>query len=194
VIEILVLGGTLAVAGWLAGAQTHRRLAASRALERYARSRGLVFVPAPESPKGASPRVLGSKDEVAFVVELFRLGKEVRTRVSAVAQRGRAPTLSVLQRNAFLVEREAASSVDAGTFDLAYVVTTGEAADVEALRETTPLLLHLEKTCQGVWLASDGHKVSLSWRGIASDPLVIDAARDAVTSVARWHRPAEPYR
>jgi hypothetical protein len=194
VIELFVLAGTLAVAAWATGAQARRRIAASRALERYSHSRALLFVPPPARPRGASPRVLGSKDDVGYVIELVRLGDEVRTRVSATARRGRAPVLSVLQRGAFLLAKEPVLVSGDETFDHAYVVAIGEAQDAEALREATRSLLLLDERCRAVWLSSDGHKVTLSWRGIASDPVIIDAACDAVVLLASWHRPESPYR
>jgi hypothetical protein len=73
-------------------------------------------------------------------------------------------------------------------------VTTGTAQDAEGLRPALRALLLLHDHRRGVWLSSDGHKVMVSWRGMESDPLVLDAARDAVIGVAAWHRPEAPYR
>ncbi|OJY20593.1 MAG: hypothetical protein BGO98_04710 [Myxococcales bacterium 68-20] len=193
-IELLVLGATLTLAAWATGAQAHRRSAASRALDRYARSRGLVFVPPPTSPRGASPRVVGTKDDVAYAVELVRLDDEVRTRISATATRGRAPVLSVLQRGVFMTTKEPVLRIGDDAFDAAYLVTKGTAQDAEGLRQAARALLLLADRRHGVWLFSDGLKVTLSWRGAESDPLVLDAARDGVVEVAAWHRPESPYR
>lgn len=192
-LELVVLAGTLAAAGWVAGAQAHRRIAAARALDRYSQSRGLVFVPTPTHQPRTSPRVLGSKDDVAYVVELVRLGPEVRTRVSATTRRGRGPSLSVLQRSAFPTTKCPALVTGDDSFDRAYIVTAGESEDAEGLRRTSSLMV-LEQRCRGVWLASDGLKIAVSWRGTESDPVVIDAARDVVVEVAGWHRSEAPYR
>jgi len=194
VIELLVVGATLTIAAWATGAQAHRRTLASRALDRYARSRGLVFAPPPPSPRGSSPRVIGAKDDVRYVVELYRLAGEMRTRVSAVPARGRAPVLSVLQRDAFALRGAPAVRIGDDRLDRAYVVKTGTAEDAEGLRAASRPLLLLEDRRRGVWLASDGSKVTVSWRGMERDPLVLDAARDAAVMVAGWHRSESPYR
>jgi hypothetical protein len=192
-IELLVIGATLTIAAWATGAQAHRRSAASRALERYARSRGLLFVPAPPSPRGASPRVLGEKDELRYAIDLFRLGDEVRTRVSCASARGRAPVVSASQRGAFAWNRPSAVRLADTAFDAAWIVTAGAAEDIEALRAVLRPLSFFDRR-RGVWLSSDGTKTALSWRGMESDPLVLDAAREVVLTVASWHRPDQPYR
>ncbi|MBX3264405.1 MAG: hypothetical protein KIS78_05795 [Labilithrix sp.] len=193
-LELLVIGATLTAAAWAAGAQAHRRSVASRALDRYAQSRGVVFVPPPSSPRGASPRVVGAKDDVPYVVELLRLGGEVRTRLTATPPRGRAPVLSVLQRGMFATARPPALRIDDEAFDRAYVVTAGAAHDAEGLCLAARALLFLGDRCRGVWLAADGAKIAVSWLGAETDPLVLDAARDAVVALAALHLPAAPYR
>jgi hypothetical protein len=45
-----------------------------------------------------------------------------------------------------------------------------------------------------VWLGSDGATVTLTWSGVEMNPLLLDAARDLVVSLACWHRPEFPYR
>ena len=193
VIELLVIGATLTIAAWATGAQAHRKSTASRSLERYARSRGLVFVPtAPDRPR-ASPQVVGSRDDIRWAVDLHRLSGEMRTRVSAVPARGRAPVLSVLQRGVFTI-REATVQIDDARLERTYVVRTGAAEDLEALRAAASALVFLQDRRKGVWVASDGTKVSVSWRGLESDPLVLDAARDVAILVAGWHRSETPYR
>jgi hypothetical protein len=193
VIELVVAFATLTAFGYAMGAQHHRRQVASRALDRYARSRGLVFVPPPVHPRGASPRIVGAKDGVGFVVELFRLGDEVRTRASATAPRGRAPVVSLLQRGVFA---EAATSAPIGNdaLDQRYIATIGGAYDLETLREASYALLLLDDRCRGVWLASDGQKTTVSWRGTESEPTVLDAACELVVRIAGIERPAAPYR
>ena len=193
-IELLIIGATLTIAAWASGSRVHQRNAASRALDRYAQSRGLLFVPAPSAPRGASPRVLGSKDGAAFVVDLYRLGGEIRTRVVSVIERGRPSTLSVCQRGAFAWKEEAIVEIGEPVFDQTFVIQAGTAEDAEGLREARAALLVLGERARGVWLACDGWKISLSWRGMESDPVVLDAARDAVALVAGWHRPGSAYR
>jgi hypothetical protein len=112
----------------------------------------------------------------------------------AHASRGCSPILSVSQRNAFSWKKPPSLAIGEASFDRAYVVTTGASEDADGLREALQPLLFLDVRCQGVWLQSDGHKVSVSWRGMESDPLILDAARDAVMTIASWHRPESPYR
>lgn len=191
-IELLVIGATLTIAAWASGAQAHRKSVASRALDQYAQSRGLVFAPAPSAR--ASPQVIGSKDGVRYVVELYRLAGDMRTRLSAEAVRGRGPVLSVLQRGVFTLHEEPPLRAGHDDVDRAYVVRKGSAEDAERLREIARPLLFLDDRCTGVWLAADGSRVTVSWRGTESDPLVLDAARETAIAVAGWHRSATPYR
>ena len=98
-LELLVFGATITVAAWVAGADAHRRVAAARAFDRYAGARGLVFVPA--RARDASPKVSGAKEGIPFVIDLYRLNGDMRTRLSTDAPRGRSAVLSVGQRGAF---------------------------------------------------------------------------------------------
>lgn len=193
-LELLVFGATLTLAAWAAGAGAHRRTVAARALDRYAAARGLVFVPAPAKPRGASPRVTGTKEGIPYAVDLYRLAGEARTRISTDAPRGRSALLSVGQRGAFQWKSDAVIALGDPRFDERYVVLAGEGEDAEALREASAPLLLLDELRAGVWLRSDGHKVSLSWCGLESDPIVLDAARDALILVATRHRSHAPYR
>ncbi len=188
-----MLAGTLAAAGWAAGAKAHRRASAARALARYAQGRGLVYVPPPERPRGASPRVVGSHHDVPFVIELVRLRGVVRTRLSADARDPGAPPLSVVQRSAFASSSSAIVTGD-DAFDRAYQVTKGTGADAEAVRDVAAPLLALDARCSDVWLGCDGKKIAVSWRGATLDPAALDAARDAVVCAARWQRSVVPYR
>lgn len=187
-----MFGATLTLAAWVAGADAHRRVAAARALDRYAAARGLVFVPAPA--RDASPKVTGSKDEIPFTIDLYRLNGDMRTRVSTDSPRGRAAVLSVGQRNAFAWQKSAVLSLGDATFDDAFIVMTGSNEDAEALRDATAPLLQLSELRHGIWLRSDGHKVAISWRGVESDPVALDAALAAVVLLAGSHRPPMPYR
>ncbi len=197
-IELLVIGATITIAAWATGASAHRRNAASRALDRYAQSRSYVFVPPPAKPRGASPRVLGAKDGVSLVFDLYRLNKDgdIRTRVLTVVERGSPPILSVTQRSGFTLSRAAATATLAGSakFDHAYVIAKGASEDVEGLKTALGPLLLLAEHRHAVWLSSDRNKVSVSWHGMESDPLLLDAARDAVATIAKYHRPESPYR
>jgi hypothetical protein len=130
---------------------------------------------------------------IDFRVDLYRLGGEVRTRICSVAARGRAPILSVAHRGAFSWRKRVSITTGDAAFDQAYVVTTGTAEDAERLHAVARELLVFTSR-DGVWLHSDGRKVTMSWRGMESDPLVLDAARDAVVKVASWRDTDSPYR
>jgi hypothetical protein len=193
VLELLVLGATLALAALATGARSLRRHTAERALDRYARSRGLSFVPH-GGRAGTSPRVLGTVDGIDFVVDLYRSGDELRTRVAATAPRGRAPQLSVLQRSSFSLQAaRPLERLDDVRFDAAFAVRRGTGEDVAGLVDVVRPLLVLEKR-SGVWLRSDGWKIAISWTGAESDPVMLDAARDVVVGLGGRHRPDVPYR
>jgi hypothetical protein len=192
VIELLILGATVAIAAWAAGASAHRRVSAARALDRYAAARGLVFKPAPDAR--ASPQVRGTAEGVPFVFDLYKLGEEVRTRITTESPRGHAATLQVGQRDAFVWGREPVLALGEERFDRAYVVMMGSAEDADVLKEVCDPLLVIHELRAGVWLRSDMHRVTLSWRGLESDPIVLDAARTALLTLATRHRPGTPYR
>lgn len=176
-IELMVIGATLALAAGGAGAQLHRRNVALRALAQYAVSRKHVFVPAPAEPSGASPRVEGEREDVAFVVDLYRLGGIVRTRVQAVATHDQLPKIAVVRRGR------------------AYAFTSCTADEESVVRHVAGHALLLLGRRAGVRLACDGSRVSLSWDGIETSPLLLDAARDAVTALTtRLRRARAPYR
>lgn len=175
-IELVVIGATLALAAGASGAELRRRHVAVRTLAAYATSRRHLFVPAPTRPRGASPMVRGERDDVAFVIDLYRQRGVVRTRVSARAPHGQLPTLSV------------ASARGAWAFD-------GATPDDEAaVLDHAGVALRMLARRDAVRLASDGSLLALSWEGIETSPLVLDAARDAVTRLASLRRPHAPYR
>jgi hypothetical protein len=172
-IELVVIGATLALAAGASGAQLHRRIVASRSLAAYATSRRHVFVPAPEAPRGASPRVEGKREGVAFAIDLYKLRDIVRTRVSANVVCGRLPRFEIL-RGRFLTE----------TPD-----------DADSIRHHAGDAMKALRSRRGVVLSSDGTRVAFAWEGIETNPLLLDAARDAVTALAQMHAPASsPYR
>lgn len=192
-IELVVFAGTCALAGWAATAQARQRTLASRALERYASSRGLVYVPPPARPRGASPRVVGTDDDVAWSLDFFRVAGAVRMRVSA-QPRGRGLLLTVLQRSAFDVPRGSTLRCDDDSLDDAYAVTVGNARDLDALRDVKAPLLALASDADAVCLSSNATAIALSWHGTEGAPRVLDAAREVVSHIARRHGSESAYR
>lgn len=97
-IELVLIGAGVALATILSQAQTARRsraaAVAAKTLATYARERGYAFVGA------KSPRVEGTRDEIPFVVDFYRLGDQLRTRISA---RPVHPTrrITIVQRTVF---------------------------------------------------------------------------------------------
>jgi hypothetical protein len=195
-IELVVLGATLAIAAGASGAQVRRRILAARSLERYARWRSHAFVPAPRGKE--SPRVEGTKGEVAFTIDLVKVSGHLRTRVRAPVTKGPGPRVAVVQRGSLgrALRTRADDEVEVGleAFDSAYRLH-GMAADEarEWLGESLAHLVILDERTD-VWLGSDGATVTLAWGGVEMNPLLIDAARDLVVSLASWHRPEFPYR
>jgi hypothetical protein len=172
-IELVVIGATLALAAGASGAQIHRRILASRSLAAYATSRRHVFVPPPDTPRGASPRVEGKRDGVPFGIELYKLRDLVRTRVSANVVCGRLPRFEI-------------------TRDRIVTETPDDTASIH--HHAGDALKALRSRCSVV-LSSDGTRVALSWEGIETNPLLLDAARDAVAALATLHAPSSsPYR
>lgn len=172
-IELVVIGATLAFAAGASGVELHRRVLASRSLAAYATSRRHVFVPPPDAPRGASPRVEGRRDEVAFTIDLYKLRDVVRTRVSANVVCGSLPRYEVTRRR---IVAETPDDADA---------VAHQARDVlEALRARRDVLL-----------SSDGARVALSWEGVETNPLLLDGARDAVAALATMRAATRtPYR
>ena len=192
-LELVVVGLTLTTAAWLKGAEARRRVAATEALDAYARSRGLRFVPAPETPRGASPRVVGESGGVPYEIDLYRLGAQVRTRVRASAARGRAPRLSIAKRGDFPWSGPSEACLGDARVDAAYSVNVTAPSDLDDLSEVCPPLRSLAAR-QGVWLVSDGRQVTLSFQGADGDPRALDAARTAVVVVASRRCSEAPYR
>jgi|GEM_PF-3585279 len=197
-IELVVLGATLALAAGASGATVRRRLVAARSFEQYARRRSHRFVPAPRG--GQSPRIEGAKDDVPFTVDFVRVSGAVRTRIRAPVVKGPGAKLAVVQKG---VLARALGGSDAGrrddavgipAFDAAYEMH-GMAPD-EARAWVAGVLAAL--TClderRDVWIGSDGVTVTMLWGGVEKNPVLIDAARDLTVSLASWHRPETPYR
>jgi hypothetical protein len=172
-IELVVIGATLAFAAGASGAQLHRRILASRSLAAYATSRRHVFVPPPDMPRGSSPRVEGKREGVAFGIDLYKLRDIVRTRVSANVVCGRLPRFEISKGR--------------------FVTETPD--DAESIRHHAGDALKALRARRGVVLSSDGMRVAFSWEGIETNPLLLDAARDAVCALAMMHAPSSsPYR
>lgn len=172
-IELVVIGATLALAAGASGAQIHRRILASRSLAAYATSRRHLFVPPPEAPRGASPRVEGKRDGVPFAIDLYKLRDIVRTRVSANVVCGRLPRFEITRRS--------------------FVTETPD--DSESIRHHAGDALRALRSRRSVVLSSNGTRVAFTWEGIETNPLLLDAARDAVTALATLHAPSSsPYR
>jgi hypothetical protein len=195
-IELVVLGATLAIAAGASGAQARRRMLAARTLERYAKWRSHLYVPGAQ--RKDSPRVEGTKDDVAFTIDLVKIRGNLKTRVRAPVSKGPGAKLAIVQRGAFgralRTRDEADVEVGIEAFDRAYRVH-GMAPDeartwLEAAMENLVIL----DERNDVWLGSDGARVTLAWSGVEMNPLLLDSARDVVVSLARWHRPEFPYR
>jgi len=176
-LELVVIGATLALAAGASGAQLHRRILAARTFAEYATSRKHVFVPAPSKPKGASPRVEGERDNVRFAIDLYRLGDIVRTRVATTLTHAHLGKFSAVRRRG-------------GTYDF-----TADSHDLEeAVRLHSGDALATLSARPDVWLAGDGARITISWQGIETNPLLLDAACELVTSLATVQRPCQPYR
>ncbi len=195
-IELVVLGATLAIAAGASGAQLRRRILAARSLERYAKWRAHRFVPAARGNE--SPRVEGTKSDVLFSIDLVKVKGHLRTRVHAPVLKGPGARIAIVQRGAMgraLGARGADETpVGVNAFDDAYRLH-GMDADLarDWLVESLAHLVCLDERSD-VWLGSDGSTVTLAWAGVEMNPLLIDAARDLVVSLATWHRPDSPYR
>jgi hypothetical protein len=196
VIELVLLGASLALAAGASGAQARRRIHAARTLERYAQWRGHVYVPGKR--RKASPRVEGMKSDVTFTIDLVRVKGHLRTRVTAPVSKRPGARVAVVQRSALgraLGGREDGETVvGIDAFDNAYRLHGMAPDEARAwLEESMKDLVCLDER-SGVWLGSDGATVTLAWSGVERNPMLLDSARDVVVSLASWHRPDFPYR
>jgi hypothetical protein len=195
-IELVVLGATLALAAGASGAQARRRTLAARTLERYAKWRSHLYVPGAQRKE--SPRVEGTKDDVAFTVDLVKIRGNLKTRVRAPVSKGPGAKLAIVQRGAIgraLGTRDEGDVlVGVEAFDRAFRVHGMAPEEARAWLEATMENLVILDERSDVWLGSDGATVTLAWSGVEMNPLLLDAARDVVVSLARWHRPEFPYR
>lgn len=195
-IELVVLGATLAIAAGASGAQARRRTLAARTLERYAKWRSHLYVPGVQ-PK-ESPRVEGTKDDVAFTIDLVKIRGNLRTRVRAPVSKGPGAKLAIVQRGTFgrALRARDEGDVEVGieAFDRAYRVHGMAPEEARAWLEASMENLVILDERNDVWLGSDGATVTLAWSGVEMNPLLLDSARDVVVSLARWHRPEFPYR
>jgi hypothetical protein len=195
-IELLVLGATLAIAAGASGAQARRRVLAARTLERYAKWRSHMFVPGKR--RRESPRVEGTKNDVAFTIDLVKIAGHLRTRVRAPVTKGPGARIAVVQRGALgrALGSRTSDEVEVGiaAFDSAYRMHGMAPDEAKAwLEESMKDLVCLDERTD-VWLGSDGATVTLAWGGVEMNPMLLDSARDIVVSLASWHRPEFPYR
>ena len=195
-IELVVLGATLALAAGASGAQVRRRILAARTLERYAKWRSHLYVPAPRGKE--SPRVEGTKSDVSFIIDLVKVSGNLRTRVKAPVTKGPGVRIAIVQRGAIgralRTRNDDEVKVGIEAFDDAYRMHGMAPDEARAwLVESMEDLVCLDERSD-VWLGSDGATVTLAWGGVEMNPLLLDAARDIVVSLASWHRPEFPYR
>jgi hypothetical protein len=195
-IELVVLGATLALAAGASGAQVRRRIHAARTLERYAQWRSHLYVPAARAKE--SPRVEGTKGDVAFTIDLVKISGHLKTRVRARVTRAPGAKVAIVQRGSIgralrlRADDEVVVGVDA--FDQAYRFHGMASDEARAwLEDAMKDLVCLDER-HDVWLGSDGATVTLTWSGVEMNPLLLDSARDVVVSLASWHRPEFPYR
>lgn len=195
-IELVVLGATLALAAGATGAQARRRILAARTLERYARWRSHLFVPSPRSRE--SPRVEGTKNDVAFTIDLVKVKGQLRTRVRAPVTKGPGARIAIVQRSSIgrALRTRPHDEIEVGlaAFDQAYRVHGMAPEEARAWLEGSLEDLVCLDERSDVWLGSDGATVTLAWAGVEMNPLLLDSARDVVVSLASWHRPDFPYR
>ncbi len=195
-IELVVLGATLAIAAGASGAHARRRTQAARTLERYAKWRSHLYVPGAQ--RKDSPRVEGSKEEVAFTIDLVKIGGHLKTRVRASVTKGPGAKVAIVQRGALgrALRTRGADELEVGieAFDHAYRVHGMSPDEVRAWLEASMGNLVMLDERNDVWLGSDGATVTLAWAGVEMNPLLLDSARDVVVSLASWHRPEFPYR
>lgn len=196
VIELIVLGATLAIAAGASGAQARRRILAARALERYAQWRSHLYVPGRRRKQ--SPRVEGVKNETAFTIDLVRIKGQLRTRVVAPVRKGPGARIAIVQRSgiqrALRTRDDGEMAVGIDAFDNAYRIHGMAPEEARVwLEESMKDLVCLDERSD-VWLGSDGATVTLAWSGVERNPMLLDSARDVVVSLAAWHRPELPYR
>jgi hypothetical protein len=153
-------------------------------------------VPAPR--RNESPRVEGSVGEVAFTIDLVKVSGRLKTRVRAAVTKGPGAKVAIIQRGglgrAMGTRAEGESPTGIASFDHAYRVHGMEADEARAWLETSMKDLVCLDERSDVWLGSDGATVTLTWSNVEMNPVLLDAARDVVVSLALWHRPEFPYR
>ncbi len=173
-VEILVLGATLALAAGASGVEGWRRLAAARALDRFATWRGHHYAPPSPAVGAKSARAFGVRREARFAIDFCRIKGRPHTRVEVEAPAGRLARLDVVQRRgAYIV----------------YGLDPSDAAELHAAASASRL-----DDRRGVRLTSDGLHVTLVWAGLENDPIVLDSALDFALAAVRFERPDAPYR
>jgi hypothetical protein len=176
VLELVVLGATLALAAGASGVEGWRRIAATRALDRFARWRGHHFAPPKPEVGAKSPRAFGTRGGATFAIDFCRIRGRPHTRVEVDPPAGRLARIDVVRRRG------------------AYIVYGLDPADEDELRAASATSLARLDGWKDVRLSSDGARVTLVWAGLESDPMVLDSALDLAVAVARFERPSAPYR
>jgi hypothetical protein len=139
------------------------------------------------------------KNEAAFTIDVVRISGQIRTRARAVVPKGPGPRVSIVQRSGLgralaPQPRGETTTIGVDAFDNAYRLQGMAPEEARGwLGECLAHLVCLDERSD-VWLGSDGAMVTLTWGGVEVNPILIDAARDLVVSLACYHRPDLPYR
>ena len=147
----------------------------------------------------ASPVLAGNEAEVAeHLIDLVKIGGNLKTRVRAPVSKGQGAKLAIVQRGGIARALRARSDdeieVGIDAFDRAYRVHGMAPDEARTWLETSMGNLVILDERHDDWLGSDGATVTLAWSGVERNPLLLDAARDVVVSLARWYHPEFPSR
>jgi hypothetical protein len=168
VVELIVIGATLALAAGASGVEGWRRIAGARALDRFARWKSCSYAPPTQNVKSA--RAFGTRAGIAFAIDFCRVRGTPHTRVVVDSPAARLARVTVQRRRD------------------SYIVHGLDAAD------SGVLLSSCSKVDRDVVLSSDGRRVTVVWRGLETDPIVLDSAVDLAIAASRFERPEAPYR
>jgi len=168
VVELVVIGATLALAAGASGFEGWRRIAGARALDRFATWKKCSY--APPNAEAKSARAFGTREGLAFAIDFCRVDGKPHTRVVVDSAAARLARVTVQRRRG------------------AYIVYGLDPADTEEL------LSSCSKIERDVTLTSDGHRMSVVWRGLETDPIAMDSAVDLAIAACRFERPDAPYR
>ncbi len=167
-VELIVVGATLALAAGASGIEGWRRIAAMRALDKFAQWKKCSY--APPRAESQTARAFGMRGGLAFAIDFCRVGGAPHTRVVVDSAAARLARITVQRRKS------------------AYIVHGLDAADTDAL------LSSCSKLARDVTLTSDGRQVTVVWRGLETDPIAMDSALDLAIGASRFEQPDAPYR